>query len=897
MTAGARGCWHCGEPLPAGEAIHANVGGVSHPVCCVGCRAAAEWIDQLGLADYYRLRSQFAPRAPGADEAARSATTWSRAELSRYVVRELGAGRREAIVLVEGVRCAACVWLIEHALTAVPGVLAVQVNANAQRARITWDETLCSLPQILGALMRAGYRALPLDAAALDDARRRESREALKRLIVAGFGAMQAMMYASALYLGAFDGMDTTTRDLFRWLGLLVATPVVFYSARPFFTGAIRALHGRRLGMDVPVALAIALIYVASIVEALRGGAEVYFDSVSMFVFFLLVGRYLEMQARHRAGDLTDALARLTPMFADRIREDGTLERVGAAELARGDRVHIAEGGAVPADGVLLNERCRVNEALLSGESAPVTRRRGDTLIAGSVVIEGPAQMLIENVGAGTVVAGIVAMAARAATERPRLAEAGERAAAGFVARVLTLAAFTFVGWSFFDASQAFTATLAVLVVSCPCAFALAVPAAVTRALGALARRGVLVTCPDAIERLAGATHVVFDKTGTLTHPQLALEHIDTFGATDRDDALALAAALARGSRHPVAQAIAACAPNEVTAGRPDACSAIGATALPATDANSPAASGGAHFSAFADNLNPPTVAGDLHSSATAGGTKLTVCDTMSSAPAREMKTSLVVEELRAEAGGGLEGLVNGRRLRLGRPDFACRSDIAPATRLAPQTLDDAVLLADESGVLAAFHLSERLRADTRTALAALRADGLELEIASGDAPSKVAAIAARLGITRWRARLRPADKLTRLEELRASGARVIAVGDGINDAPVLAGADVSVALASGAELAQVSSDIVLSSERLSAIAEARAIARQTLAILRQNQRWALTYNLSVVPLAAFGFVPPWLAALGMSASSLLVVLNALRIGRQSDHIESVAGNPAEAAA
>lgn len=861
MTARARGCWHCGEPLPAGEAIQATVAGVSHPVCCVGCRAAAEWIDQLGLADYYRLRSQFAPRAPNADEAARATTAWSRAELIRHVVRNLGGERREAIVLVEGVRCSACVWLIEHALAAVPGVLTVQVNANARRARITWDETLCSLPQILDALIRAGYRALPLDAAALDDARRRESRDALKRLIVAGFGAMQAMMYASALYLGAFDGMDTATRDFFRWLGLLVATPVVFYSARPFFSGAIRAFRGRRLGIDVPVALAIALIYVASIVEALRGGAEVYFDSVSMFVFFLLVGRYLEMRARHRAGDLTDALARLTPMFADRIRADGSLERVGAAELARGDRVHIAEGGAVPADGVLVSERCCVTEALLSGESAPVTRRRGDTLIAGSVVIEGPAQMLVETVGAGTVVAGIVALAARAATERPRLAEAGERAATGFVARVLALAALTFVGWSFFDASRAFTATLAVLVVSCPCAFALAVPAAITRALGALARRGVLVTRPDAIERLAGATHVVFDKTGTLTHPQLALERIDTFGPTDRGTALELAAALARGSRHPVAQAIAA------------------------------------RSSPSRGDANPPADAGGALSSATANDATRTADDMAPSAPACETRTPLVVEDLRAEAGGGLKGVVNGRRLRLGRADFACRSDVALPTPQAPQTPEDAVVLADEAGVLAAFHLSERLRTDARTALAALRADGLQLEIASGDAHTKVAAIAARLGVNEWRARLMPADKLARLKELRASGACVIAVGDGINDAPVLAGADVSVALASGAELAQVSSDIVLSSERLGALAEARAIARQTLAILRQNQRWALTYNLSVVPLAALGFVPPWLAALGMSASSLLVVLNAMRIGRQSHRVEGVAGSPAEAVA
>lgn len=803
MNPSPAGCWHCGETLPA-QAPLARVAGAEHAVCCHGCRAAAEWIDQLGLGDYYRLRSAPAQRAPDAAESHRTAVAWARPELARHAVRDLGGGRRESMLLVEGVRCTACVWLIERALSAVPGVASVQVNAGARRARLVWDESQCSLPAILEAFARAGYRAAPLDAAALDDARKRESRAALKRLIVAGFGAMQAMMYASALYLGAFDGMDTSTRDVFRWLGLLVATPVVVYAARPFFSGAVRTLKARRLGMDVPVALAIALIFGASVVEAFVGGAEVYFDSVSMFVFFLLVGRYLEMRARHRAGDLSDALARLTPVFADRYRADGTLERVGAVELQPGDRVHVAEGSAVPADGVLAGTRCRVDEALLSGESAPVEKRRGDELVAGSLLVEGPAELAVRRVGGDTVIAGIIALVTRAQTERPRLAEAGERAAAGFVARVLVLAVITAIGWSLVDPARAFTATLAVLVVSCPCAFALAVPAALTRSLAVLARQGVLVVRSDAIERLAGATHVVFDKTGTLTDPELALGEIALppaagDAAARRTEALALAGTLARGSRHPVALAIHRAADGIATAS---------------------------------------------------------------------------VDALRAEAGGGLSGRINGRRLRLGHARFALRQEhIDPA-------LEDAVVLAGDEGPIATFHLVERLRADAADTIASLQAQGLDIAIASGDAAPKVAAAARALGILRWHARQRPADKLARLAELRAGGARVIAVGDGINDAPVLAGADVAVALASGAELAQASSDVVLSGQRLSALPEARRIARETLAILRQNQRWALVYNLSVVPLGALGFIPPWLAAIGMSASSLGVVLNAMRVGR-----------------
>ena len=815
----AAGCWHCGEPLPVVGVAQARVTGVERAVCCQGCRAAAEWIDQLGLADYYRLRSEPATRAASAADIARDSAVWSRAELARHVVRELEGEQREVLLLIEGVRCAACVWLIERSLSALPGVDRVQVNASARRARIIWDNNRCTLAQIVETLARIGYQALPLDAAALDDLRRRESRSALKRLLVAGFGAMQAMMIVSGLYLGAFDGTDTSLRDLLRWFGLLVATPVVFYAAQPFFLGAWRALRAGTLGMDVPVALAVALIYLSSVIETVQGGSEVYFDSVSMFVFILLIGRYLEMRARHRSGDLSEALARLSPPFADRIKEDGSLDRIGAIELRVGDRVHVAEGSGVPADGSLLSARCRVDEALLTGESHALLRQRGEPLIAGSLLVEGPAELRVERIGSDTVLAGISSLVTRAATQRPRLAVAGERAAAGFVARVLGLATLTAIGWTLVDPARTFSATLAVLVVSCPCAFALAVPAALTRALTVLARHGVLVARADAIEQLAMASHVVFDKTGTLTEPQLAVGSRDSgFGIRDSadqrlresvaaidantayDDALALAGSLARGSRHPLSQAIALAAGDTAT-----------------------------------------------HS----------------------------VESLRAETGGGLEGIIDGRRLRLGHAGFALRDGVAD------RSLEDAVVLADDSGLVAAFHVSERLRPGAKAAVEALAAEGLAIEICSGDAPTKVAAMAAQLGISRWQARLRPADKLARLGALRAEGARVIAVGDGINDAPILAAADVAVSFASGADLAQASSDIVLAGDRLDALSGARSISRETLRILRQNQRWALYYNLLAVPFAALGFVPPWLAAIGMSASSLFVVLNALRIGKQ----------------
>ncbi|HEX7062353.1 MAG TPA: cation-translocating P-type ATPase [Woeseiaceae bacterium] len=743
-------------------------------------------------------------RTPAAEP---TAEIWERPQLARHVVRDLGGGRRESMLLLEGVRCASCVMAIERALSAEPGVVGVQVNAASRRGRIAWNAAETSLPRLLEVLSGIGYRALPLDAAALDDVRRHESKAAQKRLLVAGFGAMQAMMYAAVLWFGGDGSLDPAGRDLFRWIAFLVATPVVFYSARPFFAGALRSLKARRPGMDVPVAIAVAGIYAASLIEALRGGTHVYFESVSMFVFFLLIGRYVEMRARHRAGDLTDALARLTPPFADRRLADGGLERVGIRELAPGDRVHVADGGVIPADGVLVNEQCLVDEALLSGESAPAPRRRGERLVAGSVLVAGPAELEVEAVGDDTVLAGIAELVGRAQAARPRLAQAGERAASRFVVRVLALALLTAAGWVFVDPSRAFTAALAVLVVSCPCAFALAVPVAVTRALAVLARRGVLVVKPDAIEALAGATHAVLDKTGTLTEAELVLERVQARRGFAPADAVRLAAALARESRHPAARAIAAACTRCVDG-------ASGVAAL---------------------------------------------------------------------AGLGVRGIVGGRELRLGRADFALGLDGPAADD------EDAVLLADDDGVIAAFHLSERLRPDAAAAVDALRGQGVEVSIASGDSAGKVRAVAARLGIREWRARQLPADKLARLTVLREQGARVIAVGDGVNDAPVLGGADIAVALAEGAELTQATSDVVLSGGRLTNLPRARLVALRTLDILKQNQRWALVYNFAAVPLAALGFVPPWLAALGMSFSSLVVVLNAMRIGRDAERGQSPA--------
>ncbi|MGB0134265.1 heavy metal translocating P-type ATPase, partial [Dokdonella sp.] len=552
----AERCFHCNEVNPDSPRMLARVRGKSRAVCCPGCKAAAEWIDQLGLGDYYTLRSEPALR----QQESIDFSAWERPALKRLHVRESATDHAEVVVLVDGLRCSACAWLIERAMRSTPGVLDVGVNALARRVVLTFNPQVTGLPQLLDAMAHLGYTPSPLTADMIDSQRQRESRAALKRLVVAGLGTMQAMMMAVALYAGVFDGIDPSVREFFRWLGFLVATPVVLYSAQPFFRGALREWRSRRLSMDTPVALAIGLIYLASLVGILAGGHEIYFDSVSMFVLFLLVGRHLAMRARHRAGDVVDALSRLQPALAER-RDGDKFETVAVHELQKGDIVRVAAGSAVPADGVLVGPTCRIDESLVSGESTPARRSPGEKVIAGSHVINGPIEIEVRRIGADTVLAGIVRMVTRAASERPRLARLADARAARFVLRVLVLTMLTAGAWLWFDPSRALPAALAVLVVSCPCAFALAVPAALTRAVAVLAHRGVLVVDADALEALAKADHFVFDKTGTLTEPSFDIADVQALRGS-ASEAACIAAALEQGNTHPLALAFRRMAAN-----------------------------------------------------------------------------------------------------------------------------------------------------------------------------------------------------------------------------------------------------------------------------------------------------------------------------------------------
>lgn len=812
-------CYHCGQALQRGAVFVAQLPQGPEPVCCAGCQAVAEMIAGAGLSDFYRFRAGPSTTpdqrvASGSSPGGTDWTVYDRPDVVASLLRsqQTPGGEGQAVMLaLSGMRCAACSWLIERAVLQLPGVLECRVNTATARAMIVIDPDRILLSAVLERIARLGYQPHPVGGAAAADAVRDERRTGLKRLAVAGFGMMQVMMFSVALYFGAYRGMDPRLETYLRLASMLVTVPVALYAGRPFLQSAWISLRARTIGMDVPVSIALILAFAASVVNSLRSRGEVYFDSVTMFIFFLTLGRYIEMVARHRTSSVTDALARLTPFTAHRLGARG-LEDVSTAALVTGDRILVRTGESVPADGEVLVGKSRCDESLLTGESQPVLRRVGDAVIAGALLLDSPIEVRVTATGEATVLSGIMRLLDRAQTEKPRLSSAADRTAAWFLSRILIGAFLVGLFWLWVDPDRALAATLAVLVVTCPCALSLATPAAISAATAGLARRGILVTKPDAIEALANADAAVFDKTGTLTRGLVRLERCATLANVDEATCHDIAAALERGSEHPLARAF----------------------------------------------MKSATVMTD-------------------------------VTELHVEPGAGIEGKVAGRRYRIGRPDYVTllQGESKPLG-MDTGADDDVVVLGDEHGFLAAFHLEDALRAEAPNVIAAMRSQGLSVALLSGDAATKVEAIAGRCHMDSWLARQTPADKLEQVRGMAAAGKKVLMIGDGINDAPVLKGAAVAIAMGRGSALAQASADLVLVNDDLAAVPAAIETARRTLKVIRQNLAWAAAYNFLALPLAALGMVPPWAAAIGMSLSSILVVLNALRLAPAStDRIQA----------
>jgi Cu2+-exporting ATPase len=722
-------------------------------------------------------------------------------------------------VVVEGMYCAACASTIEDALAAVPGVIDARVSAASHRAQIVWSAATVRPSVWLQAIQRVGYRAVPANDVFALEHRRKESRKALWRWLVAGLCMMQVMMYAYPAYVAHPGDLSAEMEQLLRWASWVLSLPVILFSCGPFFRSALRDLVAGRIGMDLPVSLGILITFGVSGAGTFEPegpfGHEVFFDSLTMFVFFLLSGRWLELRLRDRTAGALEALMNRLPDSVERQSINGGFERVAARRVTVADLLRVLPGETFCADGVIEQGETLVDEALLTGESRPVTRNLGSRVVAGSHNLSATVLVRVEQVRDGTRFAQIVQLMESAASSRPQVAQLADRLAKPFLVAVLVAAVGACAFWWSSNPVHALMVAVAVLVVTCPCALSLATPAAMLASAGRLARSGILVRNLQALEALSRVDTVVFDKTGTLTSDSLSIGPISTRSGIAQAQVLQMAAALAAHSLHPVARAL--------------------------------------HLAA---SLRLADARGQFQ------------CDGVS-------ETS----------GAGITGVAHrpghvaeaaSQTLRLGSAQFCGVTDRGEGA--------SAVHLCDQIGWLASFELVEALRADAVATVRALQRLDIDVQLLSGDGQSAVSRIASCFeaaggaGAIVARGECSPADKLANLRELQHQGHRVAMVGDGLNDGPVLAGAQVSFAFGKAVPLAQARSDFVVLGDRLDAVLDAVRVARASMRVVRQNLWWALAYNAACVPLAVLGWLPAWLAGLGMASSSLLVVVNSLRL-------------------
>ncbi len=750
----------------------------------------------------------FEPSAAGQD--GRAAAALDEREAQAGFTQWSADGEALSQLQIGGMHCAACAGIIERALLAQPGVRNAQVSAAAERLQLRWDPRVARLSELLQAVSRAGYQAVPDLAAPARQLRERERRRSLWRLFVASFLMMQVMMLAWPIYVAEPGEMTIDLRNLLNWGSWVLSLPVLLFSAGPFFSSAWAQLRQRRLGMDVPVSLGIAVTFVASSAATFDPGGlfghEVYFDSLTMFVSFLLAGRHFELMARHRVARELERASGSLPEQVERLASDGSSEWLSPLKLRIGDRVRVPVGQAFPADGKLLSGSTAADEALLSGESHPVSKAAGDELVAGSLNLQAPVVMAVERLGADTRYEAIVRLMRSALTQRPASLRMADRVAGPFLWVVVLLAVGAALVWSQIQPERAVWVAVSVLIVTCPCALSLAAPSAWLAAAGALARRGVLLARLELLEVLAQVDTVVLDKTGTLTEERMQL--LQSWPPRETAEAqalLAAATALAAQSHHVFARALLA----------------------------------------------------------------------LGVAPAG--KTWHQVQEL---PGLGMQALDDaGQRWRLGSPAWVAEGGAVGAG--AVPLVQQAQLAFGRPGEpLLQLQFGEALREDAHAAVAQLQAQGLQIVLLSGDVQARAEAMAAAAGIPQVQGGASPEAKLAAVAALQAQGHKVLMVGDGINDAPVLARADASLAMGQGALIARAQADGVVLSGRLLDVVALRGLALRTRRVIRQNLAWAALYNAACIPLALIGWLPPWAAGLGMALSSLLVIANALSLAR-----------------
>ncbi len=809
-------CFHCGLPVDASTTFGVLWNGRHQPMCCVGCEAVASMIIDNGLDDFYRHRTGYSTKPMDAVPA-----------LSSPRIGPVIADNAQAapvVLYLTNLTCAACVWLAENTLRRVAGMHDVQVNFTTHSVRLRADRAGTEI--CIGALRRVGLHAERADDAGRDDSRLRSRRKQLIYLGVAGLSMMQVMMLTVPLYFASADDISIDARHLMGWAAWLMTLPALLFSARPIFVAAWRGLSVAHVGMDLPVAIALLLTFLASSWSLLAQQGHLYFDAITMFVFLLLGARWIESTTRDRAVARIERMANPRPVIVSRLidfpRREAS-ERVDSKALEKGEIIAIEQGAVIPADGMILRGDSEVDEALMTGESKPVPKNVGDTVVGGTVNMTGSLVVRVTAVGKQSVLAQLARLVDSGLLARPAFHGMTEKVARYLAPGTVLLALCGALVWLVLDPAKSLDVAVAVLVITCPCAFALAAPTASAAALGAMAERGLLVVRGHVLETLATATDVVFDKTGTITTGDWQLVEIRCVTG-EPDSCLAICGALESGAIHPVARAVQ----REVSA---------------RTNCNQ------------ADGTN--------------SATPQMVATTLSHAP-----------------GAGVEGMIGGEYYRFGTMTFALGDEQATMIDAGLDNKTLALLSVKRAGHwthLATLVFDDAVRPNAVNTIAALEADGLDVHMLSGDRTDVVNAVASACGLDagRVRASQSAADKRDYILALQAQGRRVVAIGDGMNDAPMLAAADAGIGLASGASLTRLSSDAVLDEGKQQlfiCIGDAFARAGKTLVITRQNLGWAFAYNAVALPLAFCALVTPFIAAVGMAASSLVVVINASRL-------------------
>jgi P-type Cu2+ transporter len=709
-------------------------------------------------------------------------------------------GQCQMDLAVEGITCAACMSEIETTLTRLPGVSQARVNLTSRRLAVGWESSRTDARAVVTALEALGYKAHPFDPAHAASVEEGEARFLMRCLAVAGFAAMNVMLFSVSIWAGNVTDITQETRDLFHWLSALIALPAAAYAGRPFFTSAWRALRNLRTNMDVPISIGIIITLALSVFQTLRSEHHAYFDSAVMLLFFLLLGRFLDHNMRRRTRSVAENLAALRGETAARIGPDGTVKDVPLSKIDPGDRVLVRPGERISVDGIVERGTSDIDQSLVTGETATVAVTLSDRVYAGTMNVTGTLTVRVTAATEDTLLSEVNRLLEAAAQAKSKYMRLADRVARHYAPVVHTAALLTFLAWTFavgLGWQDSLVIAVSVLIITCPCALALAIPTVQVVTSGVLFRRGLLIHSGDAIERLATVDTVVFDKTGTLTLPRpdwVGMEAIDA-GVRAR------AASLAATSRHPLGMALA-------------------------------------------------RLSGDT-------GQRLDATEYV---------------------GEGVETIVDGEVRRLGSPAF-CGVSAREVERVLGQ-FPGASLVAYREGDAAPviFPFSQVLRPDAVAVIAALKARGLAIEILSGDRPGPVEMAAKALGIETWRSDLKPADKIARLEALKAQGRKVMMVGDGLNDAPALAAAHVSLSPVSAVHISQAAADAVFLGERLAPVVDVFDVARRARRAMIENLWISIVYNIIAVPVAMLGFITPLIAALAMSGSSLIVTLNALKL-------------------